>query len=312
VNRNSITAFALLTALALPGCGTAMFIDDMPTGSVTPVAASAEPKGEVYIFRGVGGRFATLDLDRLGEKISQQGVSAKVYEFMQWRTPAEEAVKRYRGQVKPAPIILLGHSAGADAAISFAEKLKEERIPVSLLITLDPTRLPHDVPANVDRFLNIYASMNFFGGGNVRSGGEYQGHFASIDLKNYWEVPHVRMLRIGALDERLVAKIIRVATAPTNLEGVTVPIRYVMPRGMKVELWDSGVPVKAEQNDSATKIAARYGVPAWAVASINEVEETAPLTPGQRIVIPRDLDAPPPAAPPAIGGPLTSFAPRGR
>jgi hypothetical protein len=309
VNRNFITAAALLTALALPGCGTAMFLDDMTTGSVTPVAASGRPKGEVYIFRGVGGRFATLDLDRLAEKIGQQGVSAKVYEFMQWRTPAEDVVTRRRAQGQTAPIILLGHSAGADAALSFAEKLKEERIPVTLVITLDPTRLPHDVPPNVDRFLNIYASMNFFGGGNVRSGGEHRGHFASVDLKNYWEVPHVRMLRIGALDERLVNKIVRVATAPTDLEGVTVPIRYVMPRGTKVELWDSGVPVKAEQNDSATKIAARYGVPAWAVASINEIEETAPLTPGQRIVIPRDLDAP---LPPAVGGPLTSFAPRTR
>jgi hypothetical protein len=118
------------------------------------------------------------------------------------------------------------------------------------------------------------------------------------------------MLRIGGLDERLISKIVRVATTPTNLDGVTVPIRYVMPRGMKVELWDSGIPVKAEQNDSATKIAARYGVPAWAVASINEIEETAPLTPGQRIVIPRDLDAPP--RPSAIGGPLTSYAPRQR
>jgi hypothetical protein len=223
---------------------------------------------------------------------------------MQWRAPAEEAIKRYRAQAKPGPIILLGHSAGADVALSFAEKLKAESIPVSLVITLDPTRLPHDVPANVDRFLNIYASMNFFGGGNVSSGGEYRGHFASIDLKNYWEVPHVRMLRIGGLDDRLVAKIVRIASAPSNLDGITVPIRYVMPRGMKVELWDSGVPVKAEQHDSASKIAARYGVPAWAVAQINDVEETAPLVAGQRIVIPRDLDAP---LPPAVGGPLTSF-----
>ncbi len=306
MTRNFSLAIALFAAAGLSGCGTTAFLDQMTTGSIGSAAAQSESKGNVYIFRGIGGRFATLDLDRLAEKINAQGVNAKVYDFMQWHGPAEEAIKRYREQAKPSPIILLGHSAGADVALSFAEKLKEERIPVSLVITLDPTRLPHDVPGNVDRFLNIYASMNFFGGGNVSSGGEYRGHFASIDLKNYWEVPHVRLLRIGALDERLVAKIVRVASAPSNLDGVTVPIRYVMPRGMKVELWDSGIPVKAEANDSATKIAARYGVPAWAVAQINDVEETEPLPIGRRIVIPRDLDAA--AAPPAIGGPLTSYA----
>ncbi len=281
------------------------FIDDAPTGSIAGMQAD---KGSVYIFRGVGGKLATLDLDRLAEKINQRGVSAKVYDFMEWRGPAEDAIKRYRAQAKPTPIVLMGHSAGADVALSFAEKLKQERIPVSLVITLDPTRLPHDVPGNVDRFINIYASLNFFGGGSVSAGGEYRGHFSSVDLKNYWEVPHVRMLRIGALDERLIAKIVRVASAPTNLDGVTVPVRYVMPRGVNVELWDSGFPVKAEPNDTATKIAVRYGVPPWAVASVNEVEENTPLSLGQRIVVPRDLDAPPP---PAVGGPLaTSYSGR--
>lgn len=298
-------ALCLTAAVTLAGCGTMSFLDDTPTGSI---GAPQADKGSVYIFRGVGGKLATLDLDRLAEKISQRGVNAKVYDFMEWRGPADEAIRRYKSQQNPAPIILMGHSAGADVALSFAEKLKAERIPVNLVITLDPTRLPHDVPGNVDRFINIYASMNFFGGGSVSAGGEYRGHFASVDLKNYWEVPHVRMLRIGALDERLIAKIVRVATVPANLDGTIVPIRYVMPRGMNVELWDSGVPVRAEKDDSASKLAVRYGVPAWAVASINEIEETTPLEPGQRIVIPRDLDATPP---PAVGGPLaTSYSGR--
>lgn len=284
------------------------FVDTMTTGSIA-AEPHAEGRGHVYIFRGVGGKLATMDLDRLADRINAQGVSAKVYDFMEWRMPAQEAIARYRSEARPSPIVLLGHSAGADVALSFAERLKEERIPVSLVITLDPTRLPHDVPPNVDRFINIYASMNFFGGGNVNSGGDYRGHFASIDLKNYWEVPHVRMLRIGGLDDRLVEKIVRVATAQPNLEGITVPIRYVMPRGMKVELWDSGFPVRAEADDTARRIAARYGVPAWIVAQLNDVDEASSLEPGRRIVIPRDLDALPP---PAIGGPLTSYVPPAR
>jgi hypothetical protein len=77
-----------------------------------------------------------------------------------------------------------------------------------------------------------------------------------------------------------------------------------MPRGINVQLWDSGIPVQAEPGDTAAKVAARFGVPAWAVAQINDVDEGSTLATGRRIIIPRDLDAPPP---PAVGGPLTSY-----
>ena len=299
MTRKFIAAAAIvLAAVALSGCGTLLSGDPDVTGSIG--VGERPATGHVYIFRGIGGRFATLDLDRLAERIKRPGVSARVYDFMDWRDPAEEAIKRYRAEQQPAAIIVLGHSAGADVALRFAERLKEDRVPVSLVVTLDPTRLPHDVPQNVDRFINIYASLNFFGGGSVKSGSAYRGHFTSIDLKNYWEVPHVRMLRIGGLGDKLADKIVRVATAPARLDGVTVPIRYVMPRDVPVELWDSGVPVKAEAGDTVAKLAARYAVPAWAVAEINDIDAKAALSLGQRVVVPRMLDASP--------GSLTSFA----
>lgn len=294
---------SLFSVAALAGCGSLPLIDSTTTGSIDRTAAAApRTGGHVYVFRGIGGKMATLDLDRLAEKINRNGVTAEVHNFTSWQESADEAIKRYRGETQQhSPIILFGHSAGADMAIQFAEKLKEERIPVSLLITLDPTRLPHSVPANVDRFINIYASMNFFGGGSVKSGGEYQGHFASMDLKNYWEVPHVKLLRIGDLQNKLIMKMVRVATIQSNLEGPTVPINYVMPRDEPIELWDSGMPVTAEAGDTVATLAAKYTVPAWALAQINNLDEKATLQPGQRITVPRDLDAPPlPSGAPAI------------
>ena len=301
-------AVIALAAASLSACGTYSMLDDATTtGSVAQRAAYTQPVGRIYIFRGIGGKMATLDLDRLGEKIKRNGVPAEVDEFMNWRGHAEEAIKRYRSETQHTPIILFGHSAGADIAIEFAERLKEEKIPVSLLITLDPTRLPHGVPGNVDRFINIYASMNFFGGGNVRSGGEYQGHFASVDLKNYWEVPHVKLLRIGDLQNKLIAKIVRVATTAPNLDGQTVPIRYVMPRNEPIELWDSGLPIKAEAGDTVASIATKYALPVWAVAQINNLDPATALQAGQRIVIPRDLDSAP-----QMSAPLTSFTAPGR
>ncbi len=58
------------------------------------------------------------------------------------------------------PVILLGHSAGARAAINLAWQLKELGIPVTLLLTFDPVmgdpKLKQTVPSNVERAANFY------------------------------------------------------------------------------------------------------------------------------------------------------------
>lgn len=298
-------AGALLVALGLSGCGSLSsfegFFTSAPehTGSVQPVS------GKAYIFRGMGGRIASFEMDRLAEKLEKNGVEAEVYNHFNWSGPAGEAIARYKKQDGRFPIMLVGHSAGADAAVYFAEKLKNAGVPVSLIVSFDPTRRPKAVPPNVDRFVNIYQSLNFFGGGFVSPGSDFHGHYASIDLKNYWEVLHVNMVKMRGLQDQIIAKMVRIVNTPPQLEGATVPIHYVMPRGEKIELWDSGLPIRAEPGESVRSIAQKYAVPAWAVAQINNLSPSASLEPGHRLIVPRHLDAAPP-----VSGPLTSYAPR--
>jgi acetyl esterase/lipase len=273
--------------------------------SVQPAARTAT--GHVYLFRGMGGRIASLDLDRMANKLNKAGVKAEAYNFINWRSPADEAIARHKREAQKSPIIVVGHSAGGDAALSFAERLKEAHVPVSLIVAFDPTRRAGRVPSNVDRFVNIYQSFNFFGGGDVSPASDFHGHFASVDLKRYWEVLHVNLVKLEGLQDKVIDKIVRVATLSNDLEGVTVPIKYVMPRNQPIELWDSGLPIRAEQGDTVRSLAAKYAVPAWAVAQLNNVGSGTSFKPGQRVVIPRHLEAG--ASQPDT---VTSFAPRAR
>jgi pimeloyl-ACP methyl ester carboxylesterase len=295
-----------LAMLSLTACGTFSFFDgdnSVATGSI----GKSQPisSGHVYVFRGVGGRLASLDLDHLASKVKASGISAEVHNFTGWYEPAERAIKRYRSETNPTPIILVGHSMGGDMSLAFAEHLRQAGVPVSLVITFDPTRRAGRVPANVDRYVNIYGSMNFFGGGDVRPAADFHGHFATVDLKDYWDVLHVNMVKIRGLQDAVIAKIVQVTTLPVNLEGITVPIRYVMPRNEPIELWDSALPVRAEGGDTLKTLATRYSVPVWIVAQINKIDPASPLKANQRLLIPRHLEAPLPAA-----GPLTSYAPQ--
>jgi hypothetical protein len=302
--RLSRLAVVGLLATNLAACGSMSTFENflVPDGEL---AAKKPATGKAYVFRGMGGRFASFEMDYLRDKIASTGVEAETYNHINWWGPAEEAIARYKKN--PQPIMAMGHSAGGDAALEFAWKLKRAGVPVSLIVAFDPTRKAASVPNNVDRFINIYQSMNFFGGGYVRQSDDFRGHFSTVDLRNYWEVLHVNMVKIRGLQDKVVAKVVQITTLPVQLDGPTVPIRYIMPRGEPIELWDSGVAVHTEAGDTVRSIAQRYATPVWAVAQLNEVSQNTTFPAGQRLVIPRHLEATP-----TMAGPMTSFAPQPR
>ena len=189
--------FAVAAALvfSLAGCGSFSTLENIVTGSIEPTGPVPPAAGKVYIFRGMGGRFASFEMDNLTEKLKRSGINSETYNHVNWRGPADEAIARYKSETRKSPIILAGHSAGGDASIRFAERLKEANVPVSLIVSFDPTRFGGRVPPNVDRFVNIWSSSNFFGGGNLVPDSSFHGHYASVDLRRYWDVLHVNLVQ---------------------------------------------------------------------------------------------------------------------
>jgi hypothetical protein len=271
-----------------------------------PAAAeklTAEPRGRAYLFRGIAGLIYSRGMDRLAERIKRAGVEASVSTYLLWRKDAALAIRDYRRD--PQPITLIGHSMGGDSALAFAEMLNSENIPVSLLVTYDPSRIADDVPPNVERYINIYKSTNFMGGGNVVQGARFHGHYASFNLKDHDEIIHVNIEKADRIQEQLVAKIAQLAATPADAEGEAVPLHLEVPADAAIELWDSGLPVTAHAGDTLKSIAANYHVPMWPLAEINSVPERAPLSEGQRIVVPRRL------MPMAASSAISSYAPAG-
>jgi len=266
---------------------------------------TAEPRGRAYLFRGVAGLIYSRGMDRLAERIKRVGIEASVSTYLLWRGDAAEAVRDYRRD--PQPITIIGHSMGGDSALAFAEMLNGENIPVSLLVTYDPSRIADDVPPNVERYINIFQSSNIMGGGNVVQGSRFHGHYASYNLKDHSEIIHINIEKADRIQEQLVAKIAQLAATPANAEGEAVPLHLEVPADAAIELWDSGMPVTAHAGETLKSIAANYRVPMWSLAESNSISERAVLSEGQRIVVPRRLV--PMAAPSAVS---SYDAPTGR
>ena len=262
-----------------------------PAAPITSVPASGsvaiEPRGRAYLFRGALGQIFSRGMDRMAENIERAGVTASVNDFTLCNLIASQAIQDYRQD--PAPITIIGHSIGGSCALKFAEMLRAKDIPVSLVVTIDPAYISPSVSLNVERYINIFLKHDVLGGGDVAPKKGYQGHYASFDLSKYGDVLHITIDKIDSVDRQLVNKIQQLAATPAKAEGEGVPIRYVVPAGAPIELWDSGVPVFVRSGDTLETLAVYYRVPLWALTQINQIPENTPLAAHQRVIVPRHL-----------------------
>jgi hypothetical protein len=298
VQAKHIAAVFIAACLASTGTTATPLEPPNTAGKVT-----VEPRGRAYLFRGLIG-VIDWGMDELAQRINRTGVTADISSHLMWRAVANQAISDYRRD--PEPITLIGHSMGADSAVAFAEYLNAADVPVNLLVTYEPTRFADNVPANVERYINLYQSDSILGGGDVVQDRRFHGHYASFNLKDHREIIHINLDKFEHIQEQLVGKIRALAATTASAEGEAVPLRIDVPAPALNELWDSGQPVAAHAGDTLQTLAATYHVPLWALAQVNLKSEQAALTKGERIIVPRYL------APRAAPRPVSSYAPTGR
>ena len=143
-------------------------------------------RGEVYLLRGFADVFSG-GLDQLGADLARAGIPAKVVNHSAWKSVGEKIAanqKRFRRK----PVILIGHSLGANSAISMAQQLKKTGVTVTLLVTLAATA-PPPVPSNVRKAENHYFKSGGWGE-MVRASPDFRGSLKNLDHSGKAEVGH--------------------------------------------------------------------------------------------------------------------------
>ena len=100
---------------------------------------------------------------------------------------------------------------------------------------------------------------------------------------------------MDSVHAQLVTAIAQLATTPLPAKGEAMPLRFVVPPDAPLELWDSATTQLARSGDTLQRLAALNQVPLWSLTQANQHSDSAPLSVGQRILIPRRL-VPPVAA----------------
>jgi pimeloyl-ACP methyl ester carboxylesterase len=159
--------------------------------------AAAASRTHVYLMRGVFN--VSVGLDELAAKLNKRGVPATVYGPMSPGSVASDAIAAWKsGKVKT--IVLIGHSLGGGAVFSVAESLKDEKIPVALMIVLDASGGP--APANVRRVVNYYV-----GGGTVTAGPGFRGSVQNIDVSRIPGMDHMAIQSMSSMHQKMIGNI---------------------------------------------------------------------------------------------------------
>jgi pimeloyl-ACP methyl ester carboxylesterase len=122
-----------------------------------PAKAARDP--QVYLFRGLANVFS-LGMDDMAKELSARGIPNRVLNHANWPRIAADITAKYRANPKQTrPIVLVGHSLGANAVLLMGQQLARNGVPVDLVVTFDPTTAGPVAPG-VRRYLNLYQSNN--------------------------------------------------------------------------------------------------------------------------------------------------------
>jgi pimeloyl-ACP methyl ester carboxylesterase len=180
----------------------------------SPGAAQPQPRAHVYLLRGLLKIFS-FGMDSLAEELKGRDVDATVHGYSEWQTLADQAAADYKAG-KEAPIILIGHSLGADAVMEMAADLGRKGVPVALVVPFDCTK-SFAASDNVAHVLNLTHSGTLT---YIRGGPGFHGTLANVDLSSDPSIDHINIDKSPQLHARVVAEVLAVVgnhrTAPAK------------------------------------------------------------------------------------------------
>ena len=161
-------------------------------------AVAAEP--EVILLRGWFGVFST-GLDTIADGLKAKGINAEIAGHLSWSKAVSRIVEE-RAAHKTGPLVLIGHSQGANNVIDMARSLAPHNISVDLLVTLAPY-LQNSIPPNVVRAINYYLAGGW--GAPVVPDSGFRGKISNVNVADDPAILHITIDKSAKISGRNIA-----------------------------------------------------------------------------------------------------------
>ena len=165
---------------------------------VTPAAGTPR----VILLRGWFGVFS-MGLDSVTEQLKALGINAEVAGHLSWQNEVTE-ILRDRSAGQKGPLVLVGHSQGANNVIDMARALEQSHVTVDLLITLSPF-MQNRVPANVAKAINYYQAPGW--GQPLEADQGFRGKLINVNLADDPTISHIGIDKSTKIQTEIVREI---------------------------------------------------------------------------------------------------------
>jgi hypothetical protein len=203
-------AQACATAMMI-GAGIGMVPTQAAAAAVEQVKGTPQARGSVYLFLGLANVFST-GLEDLSDQLRARGIRSTVLNYAGWPGVADEIEARYRRDRSAVPVIIIGHSFGADATIAISAALAGKGIPVALAVTFDATHVA-PIPGNVGHFINYYSATDGIGKKLAGAAG-FHGRLENINVDGLNKgLGHFDIEKFDAFHKRVIGEVLGVMRA---------------------------------------------------------------------------------------------------
>lgn len=240
--------------------------------ALTITSDTAQAGGHVYALRGLINVFS-YGMDEMVNKCKRRGIPASAHGHGEYVTLATEAAAKVKSG--KGPIIIIGHSYGADAAVFMANEMKKLGAPVALLVLYGPTIDPLPIPSNVRSVLNYYQSTTPAWRAKATPGPGFSGSINNVNLDKATDVTHFNIEKLDRLQNQAMSRIAGIAgtgrpistdtpvtTETTGNAVATAPARAGTAPSRATATPNGGTSSSSRQAKPAKRSAASSGKPA--------------------------------------------------
>ena len=215
-------AIGLLSCLIVSGPNAVVSIAGAATAAPRAAAKDAHKTvslSHVYLMRGLMNVFS-LGMDQLAVIIARHGIEASVHNHAEADAVVSEIAARYSAGDR-GPIILIGHSLGADAVMIMAQSLDRVGIPVALVVPFDGTD-SFAAPKNVACVLNITQRTFAY----MHSGAGFHGELTNVNVSGEPGIDHFTIDKSPQLQGLVLKSVLQAASAQSCRPGVDAPVPH--------------------------------------------------------------------------------------
>ena len=162
-------------------------------------------QGDVILVRG-GFDVFSRGMDQMATKLVKKGVKAKVFKYTQTKQIADHIISNQK-KFGRKPIVLIGHSWGANAIIRVAKILEKQKLKVTYMATFAATA-PEPAPTNIKKLTNYYFKKDGWGK-PVSTMKGFRGRLKNIDMSNNPEIHHFNVEEQPRLQNQVIRNVLR-------------------------------------------------------------------------------------------------------